>query len=133
MAINDYTGKEETRKKIVLEQVQAQTAWDSDLGITFAKIPDGMSLPKTFLGKKFRLTAEIVEEKPTRPLMTPTEVFKMAVEPQTEKAWKQEKANEKAFVEKLIQQKENELQELNDRLTNIVQELEGEDPYLGEP
>lgn len=58
---------------------------------------------------------------------------KMAIEPQTEKAWKQEKLNEKAFVEKLIQQKENELQELYDRLTLIVQELEGEDPYLGEP
>ena len=49
---------------------------------------------------------------------------------QTEKAWKQEMLNEKAFVEKLIQQKENELQELYDRLTFIVQELEGEDPYL---
>jgi transposase len=49
---------------------------------------------------------------------------------QTEKAWKQEMLNEKAFVEKLIQQKENEIQELNDRLTFIVQELEGEDPFL---
>lgn len=57
--INPYTGKEETRTKIVLE-LKANEYWDSDLGIQYPKLPDA-SLPVSFSGKKLRVTVEVAE------------------------------------------------------------------------
>ena len=59
MPINNYTGKEETRKKIVLE-VQTVTCWDFDFDYTGAMLPK-ISLPNTFLNKKAKVTVELIE------------------------------------------------------------------------
>jgi len=58
--INDYTGSIETLSSISFTHVQALQKWDSDLGITIVELP-ALSLPKNFIGKKLRMTVEIVE------------------------------------------------------------------------
>jgi hypothetical protein len=60
MVLNPYTGKEETRKKVVFENIKPEIVWDRDLTIPVPKLPT-FGLPVTFTNKKIKITVEIVE------------------------------------------------------------------------